>query len=200
MTTAIRSWLPLVALIAMVSGCGSYPLPRTYVLGSPLEIASGDKSEAGWPVIELRTVSVPDYLDSTDIVRRVGPNEVHASEGGRWGDRLSIGVTRALTSALAKRLTDIVVTNRAPSLPSRRVFVEIERFEIDKDGRCVLTARWQITAADNKIASEDARGTFVKAARSNTDAEAASAMTAATDALADQIALAVRRSLAETSQ
>ena len=40
------------------------------------------------PVVELKPVSLPDYLNSTDILLRDGQNELTASPTGRWGERL----------------------------------------------------------------------------------------------------------------
>jgi uncharacterized lipoprotein YmbA len=184
----LRFSLALAAIAVLFAACNSLPVQRTYVLGDPAPPVSGVKSEAGLPIIELKTVSIPDYLDSTDILRRAGPNEVIPSPTGRWGERLSLGLTDALASALSRRLPKQVVTTMPTAEPTRRIFVDIERVDIDADGRCLLAARWQITEANGQSRSKSDHGTFSQTAASVDDPAVASAMTQAVDQLAEQIA------------
>jgi hypothetical protein len=188
LTLLFRRGLALVAITVLLAGCGSGPTMRIYVLGSPDPTMVGAWSEAGRPVIELRTVLVPDYLDSSDILRRVGPNEVAASPTGRWGERLSMGLTHALASTLSRRLPNAVIVTTPASGAARLIFVDIERFDIEADGRCLVTARWRITANDGQTPSEGESASFSEVAASTDDPAVASAMTRAVDHLGGQIA------------
>jgi len=151
------------------------------------------------PHVELKTVTVPDYVDTTDIVRRSGSNEVVASTTGQWGERVSLGVTRALAADLARKMPNVIIESRSIYEPSRRLLVNVERFEIDEDGRCTLTARWRLTSADDKVQSNSERGTFVVAATAKTDAAVAVAMTSAIDQFASQIAVTVKSSVQQSA-
>ena len=82
-------WRP-VLLTLLLTCCGSDPVSRTYVLSPPVDPVARAVSEAGRPVLEVRRVSVPDYLDTTDIVSRDGRNELKVSSTGHWGERLSL--------------------------------------------------------------------------------------------------------------
>jgi uncharacterized lipoprotein YmbA len=175
-------------LTTSLACCGAGSTMRTYVLGNPPSQTIGVWSESGLPVVALESVSVPDYLDSSDILRHTGPNEVTPSPTGRWGDRLSQDVTHALASDLSNILPKVVVVTSFVSDPFRRIFVEIERFDIEADGRCLLAARWHITAADGKSLSKSRHGTFSVTATSLDDPSVAAAMTLAIDQLAAQIA------------
>jgi uncharacterized lipoprotein YmbA len=186
--------LTLAAAALLLSGCGTFPLPRTYVLGDLDRSTPGVVDEAGMTHIEFKTVTVPDYLDTTDIVRRTASNEVTTSATGQWGERLSLGITRALALDLARRLPQMVIESRSAYEPARRLFVDVERFEIGEDGRCTLTARWRVTNLDGKDKPDSEQGTFIETSTAKTDAAEASAMTAAIDHLAGQIALTVRAS------
>ncbi len=194
-----RRKMALASALLLLSGCGTFPLPRVYVLGDQTPSAPGVADEAGAPHIELKTVTVPDYLDTTDIVRRTGANEVITSATGRWGERVSLGVTRTLSGDLARRLPNVVVESRGAYEPSRRLLVDVERFEIGEDGRCTLTARWRVTSSGDKVQSSSERGTFSAAMTSNSDAAAALAMTSAIDQLSSQIAITVKASVQERS-
>ncbi len=180
-----------VAATLLLCSCGTFPLPKVYVLGDEGQPTPGVKYEAGLPHLDLKTVTVPDYLDTTDLTRRSLTNEVMTSTTGRWGERVSIGITRALAVDLARRLPNVVIESRGAYEPARRLLVDVERFEISETGLCTLTARWRIITRDNKVASTSEEGTFIVTATSSTDAAVSSAMTSAIDQLAGRIAVTV---------
>jgi uncharacterized lipoprotein YmbA len=186
--------LTLASAALLLSGCGTFPLPRTYVLGDSERSTAGVVDEAGLTHVELKTVTVPDYLDTTDLVRRTASNEVTTSSTGQWGERLSTGITRALAHDLARRLPDTVIETRGAYEPSRRLFVDVERFDMGEDGRCTLTARWRVTASGAKDQPNSEQATFIETSTAKTDAAEAMALTAAIDQLAGQIALTLQAS------
>ncbi len=185
------------AALLMLWGCGSYPLPKIYVLGEPGPPTAGTEGPRTLPVIELGTVRVPDELDSTDIVRHVGANQLVPSRTGRWGTRLSLGITEDLVADLSRRLPGLTIEVPGRHEPSRRLLVTIERFEIAPDGRCALTASWRLAGPGGKPAAAGEAGTFIQTAASGTDAAAAAAMTEAIDELAGQIAVTLGRTAAD---
>jgi uncharacterized lipoprotein YmbA len=85
----------------------------------------------------------------------------------------------------------MVITTTATE-PSRRIFVDVESFEIGADGRCLIAARWRITTRDRQVALASEHGTFSETAASLNDADAA-AMTRLIDQLAGQIASSTAR-------
>lgn len=185
--------VPVVPAILLLCGCGSFALPSVYILGNPTPAAVSVTSEDGLPIVAIDTVTVPDYLDSTDIVRHAGSNEVRVSATGKWGERLSVGLTRALVSALSRRLPHMVIERRTDDEAPWRVLVDIQRFDIGADGQCILTARWHIITTDGKTFSVGEDGNFVEPAAINTDAAVVTAMNLATDQLAGRIATSLQR-------
>ena len=139
--------LPLIIVVVgiAVSGCPGPP-KREYVLGAAA--ASNNTSSAvqtALPVVQIERVVLPDYLDSRDILTRSG-GQIVASETGRWAERLSVGVSRALAAFLSMRLTHVVVTSGQPiEPPFLRVLVDVLAFEATPSQQVVLTARWTIT-------------------------------------------------------
>jgi uncharacterized protein len=198
LSACVARRIATVGLMMVLAGCGSGVPMRSYELGSPTPAATGTWSEVGLPVIELKTVLVPDYLDSSDILRRSGANELIASPTGRWGERLSLGLTHALASDLAARLPHTVITTNPEAEPTRQLLVDVDNFEIDTDGACRLTARWRFAAGNGTpIPSAAGNGTpipsgehgsFSETARSLDDGAIAAAMSRAVDQLAGQIA------------
>jgi hypothetical protein len=194
----MKSALVTAAVIFLV-GCTASPLPRTYVLGTPAAPDPGVVNEGGRPVVELPTVALPDYLDSTDIVLRNGQNELKPSTTGRWGERLSLGITHALEAALSRRLPGVLVTHTSmPGQGAISLLVNVEAFDVHPDGQCVLTARWMLPGSNAQSAAISQRGTFVTKAPGPAsgplaDSAIVSAMAAAVDQLADRIATSLRR-------
>jgi uncharacterized lipoprotein YmbA len=172
----------------MLQAACAAPPQHVYVLGADTQIAIGTTSQDGTPRIEFMTVSVPDYLDTTDIMRRTGPNEVTPSPTGQWGERLSVGVTDALAARLNHLQSGAVITREEPALPTRQLLVQLQRFEITTDGSCNLVARWQVLAANHRTTLASEQGSFSAKAATQGDAAAAAAMTQALDALARDIA------------
>jgi uncharacterized lipoprotein YmbA len=192
----MKSYLALPALLVLMA-CSSTPVPRVYVLSTPAAPVAGVHNEAGRPVVELPTVTLPDYLDSADILVRDGRNELKPSTTGKWGERLSVGVTHALEVALARRLPGVLVTHTpTPGQPGRQLLVDISAFDVQPDGRCALTARWTVPASDKQPAAISEQGTFVSTLApgvTKSDSAVVAVMTAAVDQLADRIAVSLRR-------
>ena len=185
----------LAALMLALAACSSpAPLPTKYVLGAPPDAAAASLAQTGLPVVEVKLVRMPDYLDTTDLLVRSG-GEIVASGKARWGERLSLGVTRALVLALAARVPDMAVI-MAPSVerPARQVLVDITAFESRSDRQVVFAGRWTITdgAGRSVVATEET--SLVEAAAGPGDAAVVAAMTRVVEQLADQLARAVERS------
>jgi uncharacterized lipoprotein YmbA len=187
----IRLSIALLVVTCVGTGCASGPARRLYVLGTPLE---STETAANGPVVWLRRVSLPDYLDSTDIVWRAGQHGLQTSPTARWGERLSLGVTQALATDLMARLPQNRVVWSDPDRNStRELLVNVEGFDVWPDGHCVLSATWTLTDATNSAVLGGARETFTAApARGETqsDVRVVAGMADVLGKLADSIASA----------
>jgi uncharacterized lipoprotein YmbA len=172
-----------------LAGCAGDPSRKIYLLGDRAGPSPQARTETGLPVIELARVSVPDYLDSTDIVLRNGANEVVVSSTGRWGERLSFAIADAVIPTLSRLMPQAVVTASSASPPAKRLFIQIERFDLAADGRCVIAARWRLASGDGRATAASAFATFERTAASSGDQAMAETMTALLDQLAAQIVL-----------
>lgn len=177
-----------------LTACSSGPPPVTYVLGTPARDGERVQPLTGRPVVEVKPVLVPDYLDTSDIQLRRDGNVVAPSTTGRWAERLSAGVTRAMATELARRLPGLVVATTVPAeRPARQVLAEIQSFEPRSEGVVVLVGRWRVLdgAARDTLAGESVSLTTPLA--SQRDAEVVAAMTRLIEDLAGRIADGVRR-------
>jgi uncharacterized lipoprotein YmbA len=179
--------------LSVVVACGAGPPPDKYVLGSAPVEAVSTRSEAGLPVVEVRRVQISDYLDTSDLLERNG-NELVPSLTGLWGERLSVGMGRALTAALAAKLPQMVVMATPPlDRPAQRVFLEVTTFEPNAEHQVVLIARWSITDGTSGQVLDTKQTSLVEPINGTGDAAVVDAMSTVVEKLADQIAPAVER-------
>ena len=190
-----RTTYLMAGSVALLVGCSTGPAPQTYVLSSPSPIKGQISIESGVRIVELRSIRIPDFLDTTDIVTRRGRNELIVSPTGRWGERLSTGTTHAFAAALTRVLPTVTVaTTPSQGRPAAVLLIDIEAFDILADGSCVLAARWIIQGADRRVPSVSANGSvLVPIVGGMTDATIVAAMADAIQKLADHIAISVKR-------
>ena len=142
--------------LASLAGCSSAQ-PRLYVL-APMAAEGTVKKE--WDrSIGVPLVTLPEYLDRSEIVAYASTNELHTNRDDRWAERLPTNVTRVL----AENLSTLLATDRVHVMPSRNgdrsdyeVIVDFDRFERTAAGQSVLDARWAIQdGATRKILIRD---------------------------------------------
>lgn len=180
------------ALMVILAGCAGGPQTRIYVLGDRPAPAVETSTPAGRPVIRLLPVSVPDYVDTQDILFRSGRNEVTASQTARWAERLSVGMTHALAASLGADLgaSDIVVLDRPIPPPVRQILVDVGAVEITPAGQCLVRVRWVVSSGDGLRALRSEDDTLIEQSVDASDAAIAAAMTRVIDRLAERIAAA----------
>src|SRR5580658_47957 len=154
--------LALVAWISVATGCLSHHEYRhIYSLDGAMDVPTQAGTVAERPVIQLQRVLIPDDLDTPDILLRVGAHEIHESATGRFGERLSLGVTHALRSDLASRLPLYTIVLAQPAeRPARQILVNVDAFDVWPTGRCVLVADWTLLDADRRTVLSAEGGTF----------------------------------------
>jgi len=179
-----------------MTACSSGPPLHTFVLTPPAApIAPVPDTASLTERILIRRVIVPDYLDTTDILMRDGTNEVKVNGTGRWDERLSQGLTRALAADLAARLPSDAVVLDTSSPAQQQVLITVNSLDLWPDGRCVLAASWTILDRDAPRAVAGGSGTFDSPASGGTirvgDAHLVDAISGNVGKLADKIALSM---------
>jgi uncharacterized protein len=182
-----------------IAGCSlSGPPPAEYVLGAMPATAETTVPQTGLPVVEVNRIDLPDYLDTTDILERQG-NQLVPSLTGRWGERLSVGMSRALTAALAARLPGLVVTATPAGPTTRQILVDVAAFEARPDHHVVLVARWTILDGGTRQVLTAEQASLVQAIEENGDDALVVAMSRAVDDLAGRVAAGIERDLRSAS-
>jgi uncharacterized protein len=188
--------LSVVLVGAALSACAGPP-PREYVLGAALTADRAPTTQAALPVVQVERVVLPDYLDTRDIVTR-RDREVVTSETGRWAERLSLGATRFLASALAAQLKGVEVTSAQPvDPPTLRIVVDVADFDVTAEGPVVLAARWTVTDGSGQKSLVTAQGTFREAVTGTRDGAVVAAMSLALEKLATRISAGIELNLAQ---
>lgn len=179
-------------LVLTLGGCAA-PALRSYVLATTPPATTAAPVEAlPTQVIELRPVLLPDHLDTTAILRRVGPSELVASRNGRWGDRLSVAIRLALAADLQAALPRTVVVTRSPLGPAfRRVSLTVTAFDLDASGTLALDAEWAIERVPPPVLLSQRRVRLVATGVPGGDAAEVAAMSG----LLQQLAAAIARDL-----
>jgi uncharacterized protein len=175
-----------MALAALLlAGCAAPPL-RLYTLGEPPISEDTQPLPHGAAVIEVDRLTLPDDADSEDILLRDG-DVVERSPTGRWVSSLSLLATDLVTSRLAMRAPDALVTDQWPAeAPDYRLLIHVARLDIANDGRATLDADWQISARDSGRAVRG-RAQITLSGPTATDQEVVRLETALFDRLADTI-------------
>ena len=176
----------LIVAILSLSSCGWNDRPlEIYVLGDGAPAGQGQLSELNSPIVEVKPIRLPDYLDNKDIVVRHAGGQILVSPDARWGERLSLGVTRAITASLAASLPRLAVVNvAAPEVPRWRVLVDIDAFDVQSDAHCILTGRWSVWTGDGEKKLSEEKFSMSASIGKGTDPEIVAAMTQLVDQLA----------------
>ena len=189
--TGMPIWGSLFLVIGVLAGCStSGPPPELYVLGDAPTISTGAVSQLDAPVIEVKPVRIPDYLDTTDILTRQAAGHMVASATARWGERLSVGVTRAVAASLARRLPQVTVTTSRPlEEPAWQLLIDVDVFEASPGGECVLVARWSLREGRGGRKAREEKLSLAESVGASGDREIVAAMTSQLNQLGDRISL-----------
>lgn len=142
----MRRRVPLAVLLAVVA-CGAPVRTRYFTLTSLVDSEPFPAARRASGSLGVGPVTLPDYLRRAQLVTRVGPSEVHLSDGARWSEPLADGVARALAANLqtllgAERVQLFPWDPRFP--PDQAVAVELFRFEKQPGSEVELLARWWV--------------------------------------------------------
>jgi len=194
-----RAMRPVIALTAnlFVAACGMTGAPMAeYVLGTPPPAVTASMTITALPIVEVKPTRLPDYLDTKSLFVRRG-NELKPSATGRWGERLSVGLTRAVAASLAARLPNAAVTTAPPvgSEVTLQVLIDVDAFEATAEHDVVLAGTWTISSGSSRIALTSERFSIGGPIAGSGDSAAVAAMTKAVEDLAGQIVTGVQHSL-----
>jgi uncharacterized lipoprotein YmbA len=187
--------LALAAGLPALCACGSTPPSRFYTLEA-VPAADAPATEAGTIAVDVGPVEIAAGLDRAQMVTRIGPHEVELHDYSRWAEPLDDNVTRVLAEDLAVALgTQRIgtVPGTETREPSWRVTVSVLRFESGADGKSLLVARWRLFKPGAGEPSLTRKSVYSTPLPSPDASGIAAALSADLDALAREIAAALKQ-------
>lgn len=195
----------LSAIVAILfasgmTGCSLLgPAPDT----SPTRYFVLNEDEGLERIADLRNLKVgvgpirfPEYLQRVALATRTEGNRIVYSDRNRWAEPLATNFQRVLADDLALSLD----TERIAlfpwyqtEAPDRRISVEVQRFEVDPEGKLRLQARWTLRDGERKRLKA---GEFDQAREAPADPDArVRMMSEMVGELAGDLAVAIARSV-----
>jgi uncharacterized lipoprotein YmbA len=151
MTIQRRSFLRLLGVVpvgvpvlgslgfAGLAGCSS-PNPNYYRLG----VVPGTAVTGGPQTVEVRSISIPGYLDRQGIVKRAGDFSLDIHTNDIWAEPLADMLQATLVQDLGQRMPGTTVIGSGGSIgASANLIVEtnVMRFDPNPDGTLTLQAQ-----------------------------------------------------------
>lgn len=139
------SSLTLLVLPLLLAACGSTVQPKYYLLtpDNSTSVSSPQKQL----LISVGPVSLPAYLDRSQIVTRRGDIELDMADAHRWAEPLQKNFSRVLAEDLNNQMGagKVIVWPAKEFAPvDYRVAVNVERFDSTDQGDVLLVATWSI--------------------------------------------------------
>ena len=190
----MRRLLPIVTVV--VAGClGPRADPSTFFLLTATAGPAGGRAPLG-ATLGLGPVTLPGYLDRSELVTRLSENQLAVSEIERWAEPLRGNVLRAVSQNLVHLLRpDDHVSY--PWYESAQVdygvAVAITRFEADSTGAATLDADWRITSGDPQETLHRGESLIQERASGPATDQSVAALSRALARLCDEMAEEVRR-------
>jgi uncharacterized lipoprotein YmbA len=140
MTYPRRQFLSLTLGAAPValglSGCTS-PNPNYYRIGA----LPGVSLAGGPPTIEVRTISIPGYLDRPGIVKKADDYQLDIHTNDIWAEPLADMLQAAMVQDLTARLRSSTIIGAGGSIGANAdllIEINVIRFDPDPNGQMIL--------------------------------------------------------------
>jgi uncharacterized protein len=154
MTTARRSFLkslgalPMVALgTSALAGCASAN-PNYYRLG----MIPGPQVTGGPAIVEVRSVSIPGYLDRDSIIKSADDYKLNIHNNDLWAEPLADMLQAAMVQDLSQRLPGTTVLAAGGSIsatPDALVEINVLTFDPDASGTIIMSLQVSIKSGQN---------------------------------------------------
>ena len=182
-----------LAVLTLLAGCSAGPPPRMILLSNDVALPPATQ-QMQRPVLVVRTVSMPEYLDRRAIIYRSSDAELKRFPDVVWAERPGESVTRWVALQLAAELPGYEVqafTTDSEKSPALALNIELQSFEPDAmpETATVLRLRgdWHLSGIammDGRLAADAPMGTVDAP---STVVAMRAALTQACDAIAEQI-------------
>lgn len=147
-------WLAGAACcLPLLAGCGKSAPTHFYSLNAAATATPAATPAGPCLSLGIGPVDFPAYLDRSQIVTRLGQNQMHLADFEQWIEPLRDNFQRALTENLATQVcAKPLVSYPWPvgGHPDRQVVIQVDRFDGALGQETVLRVSWSILDADSK--------------------------------------------------
>ena len=136
-------------LALLIAGCGSSPPVRYFSLDPVYESAGGGGDVQS--IVGVGQLRTPNFLFRSQMVTRSNGGELIVHDFRRWSEPLDQAIHRVVAANVDGLLDDVTVVAfpyESHVRTDRRVFGNVERFDVDTAGVAVLVVQWGIVDSD----------------------------------------------------
>ncbi|MBW2584829.1 MAG: membrane integrity-associated transporter subunit PqiC [Deltaproteobacteria bacterium] len=195
--------IAIIVLALALAGClGGQSPPTSFYMLSPLNPSQTGTLAAtadGRIRIGLSTVTVPEYLNRSEIVINLDNTVYQLADFSKWAEPLSDNLTRVLEENLTNLLhddsIDIFLASDSSIPPDYRLEVDVLRLDGNLGDQVTLVAQWALLAAEEDDLIVMRRSEYQASAADNTYKELVMAKSRTIEKLSQDIALNVKTAL-----
>ena len=195
--------IAIIVLALALAGClGGQSPPTSFYMLSPLNPSQTGTLAAtadGRILIGLSTVTVPEYLNRSEIVINLDNTVYQLADFSKWAEPLSDNLTRVLEENLTNLLhddsIDIFLASDSSIPPDYRLEVDVLRLDGNLGDQVTLVALWALLAAEEDDLIVMRRSEYQASAADNTYKELVMAKSRTIEKLSQDIALNVKTAL-----
>jgi len=162
MKSAFTRSLLLIAATAMsLTGCLFKPAavsPRHFVL-APISKTESDTAPGKHISVGVGFVKMPSYLLRDSIAIRDSASEIRYLDNAQWGERLDQCLQRTVAANLSRELSSdsVYFADWGRDQVMVRVFINVQQFDVDTQGRGTLIAQWRLAPPNSDIPLKSGR-------------------------------------------
>lgn len=193
--------IPLLSTLfclAIIAGCGSSPRSDYYMLTANAPGIPG----GGGPSIGIGPVSVPEYLNTRQIVMNRNAHKLELAEFDRWAEPLDEGVSRvvAVNLAVMMNTADVQIFPwRRDAVPEYAARVTVVQFAA-QGNEALLVTEWAVTRPGEGVAVDRGISQLTTTLKGGEPEHVASAYSELLLQLSEIIAAAVRADLGKAAR
>jgi uncharacterized lipoprotein YmbA len=186
---------------ATFAGAACLPSPKPVTVNYVILAGRAPGAPPGNPsgTLGISRVSLPGYLDRGEVATRTG-TKVTYSATERWAEPLAESVPRLLADDLATALAPSGFAVAPHAAGDLALVVDVERFELDGNGSCVLDARYALRDVMTDRIVKTGAGRYEERPSGPTGDAAAAALARALDRLAGDVVSGVGEVRATTAR
>ncbi|NPA94286.1 MAG: membrane integrity-associated transporter subunit PqiC [Thermodesulfobacteria bacterium] len=138
------------------------PLPHYYLLQTVDDSSCPPKGPVG-PIssgstkIIVGPISLPPYLDRSQIVQLVGENRLRLLPTDLWAEPLDEAIERVLSLNLTQlshgRIVgepfSVIIDSKKAAASTMRLLLKVYSFEAQYGNECILRGKWQLFSGSN---------------------------------------------------